>query len=201
MSDALVGRLQVCTRWMIMLCLAASSMVLGIRIPQGSTSATALAATGEVPSGETTGTPLTQEEYLATADEICDSFSADDFIIMPKRVEDLGSYLGDLSAKARELHDALVQIQLPEGDTRELALVLENIEQNATQLSQAVDAIGKDGDVAVEMAFEPSYAQALLADLRAGIHAWRAGLRSCGPRPLDSSETNDIGEELNSKVR
>ncbi len=204
MSDALLVRLQGITTGLIVLCLSVGTLVVGARISQVTTAGAAVTSIGQEIADPTVtggGLKLTKEDYLMLADETCAAFDADAFKIMPTKVSDLAGYLGGLSAKARQLHDALMQIELPEGDTRELVIVLDQIERSATGLGQAVEATAKTGEVAVEMAFEPSYAQALLGDLHAGIHAWRAGLRSCGPRPLDTSEMDDIGEPLNSKVR
>lgn len=200
MSDILLVRLRGITTGLIVLCLSAGSLVVGTRISQVSSAGAAVTSIGQAPAQPLTP-KLTKEEYLVLADETCAAFDADSFKIMPTEISDLADYLGPLGTRARELHDALMQIELPEGDTRELVLVLEQIERSATGLSQAVEAITKSGETAIEMAFEPSYAQALLGDLNAGIHAWRAGLRSCGPAPLDTAEMDDIGEPLNSKVR
>ncbi len=205
MSDARIVRLQGITTGLIVLCLSAASLVVGARISQVTSAGAAVTTIGQAVTdpmaAEATTSKLTTEDYLMLADETCAAFDADSFKIMPTKISDLAGYLGGLSARARQLHDALMQIELPEGDTRELVIVLDQIERSATGLSQAVEATAKTGEVAVEMAFEPSYAQALLGDLNAGIHAWRAGLRACGPRPLETSEMDDIGEPLNSKVR
>lgn len=200
MSDILLVRLRGVTTGLIVLCLSVASLVVGARISQVSSAEAAVTSIGQESTQPTTP-GLTREEYLVLADETCAALDADSFKIMPTEISGLADHLGPLSARARELHDALMQIELPEGDTRELVLVLEQIERSATGLSQAVEALTKSGETALEMAFEPSYAQALLGDLNAGIHAWRAGLRSCGPAPLDAAESNDIGEPLNSKVR
>lgn len=201
MSDTLTSRLQAVTTWMIVLCLCASALVVATRLSQTPLEGAAVRAVGASTPPDLPAVELTQEEYLVAADLVCEAFNAEDFVIMPTNLSTLDDYLSVTSSRARQLHDALKQIQLPVGDTRELVLVLEAIEQSAAKLIEAFEATAKDGEVAIEMAFEPSYAQALLAELNAGIHAWRAGLRSCGPRPLERFEMNDVGQPLYSKLR
>lgn len=205
MSNALLVRLQGITTALIVVSLSFSALVIGGRLSQADSAEAAITTTAQAPSTpavpEAGGLTPTKEDYLILADATCAAFSANTFKILPTSLVGLADYLGELSTKARQLHDELSQIKLPEGDVRELVLVLDQIERSATGLSEAVKATGNTGEVAVEMAFEPSYAQALLGDLNAGIHAWRAGLRSCGPKPLETFEMNDFGEPVNSKLR
>lgn len=204
MSSGVENRLQRITTILIVVTLSLGAITVAGRITKTSSagaSVTTTAQQSEPSAAAPSSGKLVKEEYLMLADETCRAFSASTFKILPSTLTNLSGYLGELSSTARELHDQLSQISLPEGDVRELKLVLDQIERSASGLSDAVKAIGNDGEVAVEMAFEPSYAQALLGELNAGIHAWRAGLRECGPKPLETFEMNDIGEPLNSKLR
>ncbi len=205
MSDALLVRLQGITTTLIVVSLSFGALVIGGRLSQADSAEAAITTTAQAPSTpavpEAGGLVPTKEDYLILADATCAAFSAKTFKILPTSLVGLADYLGELSTQARQLHDELSQLKLPEGDVRELVLVLDQIERSATGLSEAVKATGNTGEVAIEMAFEPSYAQALLGDLYAGIHAWRAGLRSCGPKPLETFEMNDFGEPVNSKLR
>lgn len=205
MSNALLIRLQGITTALIVVSLTFGTLVIGGRVTQAHSAEAAETVNTQTPDvpavPDDEGSPSTKEDYLILADATCAAFSANTFKILPASLTGLAEYLGELSTKARQLHDELSQIKLSEGDTRELVLVLDQIERSATGLSEAVKATGNTGEVAIEMAFEPSYAHALLGDLNAGIHAWRAGLRSCGPKPLETFEMNDFGEPLNSKLR
>jgi hypothetical protein len=108
--------------------------------------ALALAAAGCGGDDETTAEPLTKEEFITQADEICTEGNEELATEEQPDPENLDAFITDtLAPNLQEQHDGIAALGVPEGDEEEIESLLDNLQEGIDALEEDPNTLTEGG--------------------------------------------------------